>query len=106
MKTDTILQEILLITTTTFSQGLCFNANENQRHLSQIEILEEACWNGLLDEVLPELIENPVSGKKLFLWYIRNGGSFIQVERAESPAENEKHFSINADYVISAMSSN
>ena len=68
METDILQQEILLLTDTTFSQRqLCENdAKDDSSHLSESEKLEEACWTGLLDELLPEIIAN----KKLHIWQI------------------------------------
>lgn len=54
MKTDSIIQEIWLMTTTTFSKRqLCeMNSQEGNRCVIPAEQLEAACWNGLLDELL------------------------------------------------------
>ena len=60
MNTDVLQQEILLLTGTTFSQRqLCENdLKDDRNNLSESEKLEEACWAGLLDELLPEIITN------------------------------------------------
>ena len=99
MKKDTIQQEVLFVTTTTFSQRqLCEKDVSTNHHLSHKEQLEEACWNGLLDELLPEIMERSTSGKRLFLWHIRHGESLLQLELGESTVSIEKQFSIDPCY--------
>src|SRR5438874_9142908 len=93
-----IQQEILLVITTSFSQRqLCekYPSGSNQ-HLSLWEQLEEACWNGLLDELLPEIMERQTLGKKLYLWHIWHGEVFLQIALSEFPQLLEKQSSINS----------
>jgi len=99
MKTISNQQEILLVTTSTFSKREWCHRDERdqQKLLSTAEQLEEACWNGLLEESLPEIVERSVEGKKLFLWHIRHGRSFLQIELCEFPSAFENHFSIDSD---------
>lgn len=89
-------QEILLITGTSFSSRHCYQKEdpENPDHLSEIEQLEEACWNGLLGEMLPEICAKPAN-KKIYLWQIKEACSFIEIELGELPKEKEKYFSID-----------
>ena len=71
MKTNSTQQEILLLTGTTFSKReWCENISGNKNNLTEKEQLEEACWNGLLPEILPEVYLRTESDKKLFLWQI------------------------------------
>jgi hypothetical protein len=96
MKTNSIQQEILLMMGTTFSsRQLCEKDPGKQNNLTEKEQLEEACWNGLLQEMLPGIWEQPVGNKKLFLWEIREGKSFIELELGEIPEEKDKQFSID-----------
>lgn len=96
MKTNSTQQEILLMTGTTFStRQWCEKDAGRQNNLTAKEQLEEACWNGLLQEMLPEICEQPEGNKKLFLWQIKEGRSFIELELGETPEEPEKYFSID-----------
>src|SRR3954452_299149 len=97
MKPHNINQEILLMTTSTFSkrQWCEKDAHESAHHLSPGDQLEEACWNGLLNELLPEVIVKSVLGKNLYLWEIRHGKFFLQIELSECPVSIENHFSID-----------
>lgn len=67
----TINQEILLMTATTFAQRERYEKDaQGNKALSVTEQLEEACWNGLLNELLPGMIEKSTSGKNLLRWQI------------------------------------
>jgi hypothetical protein len=103
MNTNILQQEILLLTDTTFSQRqLCENdPNKDKGNLSETEKLEEACWAGLLDELLPEIITN----KKLCLWQIGDSEFSLQIELSEYPS-TEKSFSINPYYFLRTIGYN
>lgn len=96
MKPNYTQQEILLITGTSFSSRQCYQKDDenNQNNLTEKEQLEEACWNGLLQNMLPEIYEHPF-GKKLYLWQIKEAASFIEIELGELPEEKENYFSID-----------
>jgi hypothetical protein len=103
MKT-TSTQEILLLTGTNFSSRHCFEKEDNQTHLTEREQLEEACWNGLLKEMLPEICENNVN--KLYMWQVWKTNSFIEIEMAEVPEEKDNYYSIDPysflpEYILS-----
>ena len=97
MYTDILQQEILLLTGTSFSQRQLFetDARDANSSLSEGEKLEQACWNGLLGELLPEVITN----RRLFLWKIGAGDFSLQIELSEYPSK-EKSMSINPFYFL------
>jgi hypothetical protein len=97
MKTNFIQQEILLMTGTSFSSRQCCEKIDQDNHseLTEKEQLEEACWNGLLPEMLPEIYGQTCGDTKLYLWQIREAVSFIEIELGELPEEKEKYFSID-----------
>jgi hypothetical protein len=97
MKTNSAQQEILLITGTSFSsREFCAPIDEpDYNHLTEKEKLEAACWNGLLPHLLPEVCELQSVNKKLYLWEIRKGSSFIELKLGEIYLELEKQFSID-----------
>jgi hypothetical protein len=103
-----IQQEILLITGTTLSKRqLCAkNETDSTNHLLFTEQLEEACWNGMLYELLPEVIKKSSSGNRLSLWQIRHGASFLEIDLSECPASFEDQYSLNPYYSIWSTSSN
>ncbi|MCU7551964.1 hypothetical protein OCK74_22785 [Chitinophagaceae bacterium LB-8] len=100
MKTQNTQQEIMLVLNTTFSQReWCPVNSSNSKPLSQEERLIEACWNGMLPELLPEIMNQSSNGKKLFLWHIRQSKSLF-MELGESPVSIERHSSIDPHYFI------
>lgn len=96
MKNDTTQLEILLMTGTTFSsRQLCEKENpETNKPLSEIERLEEACWNGWVRELLPELCGQDIN-PKIFIWKIKGASSFIDLEMGRFPKDINKLFSID-----------
>jgi hypothetical protein len=96
MKTAIIKQEILLITTPFFQKEFRqSNAPKDFRHQSYAEQLEEACWNGLLDELLFSIVEKTASGKRLCLWHTQQRTSFLELELYDDPQFIERHLSID-----------
>lgn len=86
-------QEILLVTGTKFSRQL--SENNTADNLNNSEQLEKECWNGLLKELLPEILEKTPAGKELYLWQIVEADSFIELDLGEYPQPIEKNGSIN-----------
>jgi len=97
MKNNTTQQEILLMTGTTFSsRQLCEKDDTGKlNHFTEIEKLEEACWSGLLREMLPDIFEQPDNAKMLYLWQVREGASFIELELGEFPTGKDNYYSID-----------
>jgi len=104
MKTKSTQQEILLITGTKFSAREWAEKNvADNNKLTPTEKLEEACWNGLLDEKLPELIQKTTEGKKLSLWHIRTCKSFLEIDLSESSPLIDPEFSIDPYFFVPAI---
>lgn len=96
MKTNSTQQEILLLTGTTFSKReLSEKISGRKNNFSEKEQLEDACWNGLLPEMLPEVYLHTGENKKLFLWKIKQGKSFLDLELGDIVEETDKQFSID-----------
>lgn len=100
MKQYPVQQEILLVTGTRFAsrQYAEKDGNPASANLSDNERLKEACWNGLLREMLPEtfVLTNPE--KKLYLWHIRDGARFFAIEMGEFPLAMNPYHSIDPQY--------
>lgn len=90
-----IQQEIILMTGTSFSSRQCWQKTDNSQNYSETEHLLEACWNGLLPDMLPEICEQAGNHKKLYLWQIKENKSSIEIDLGEVPDEIEKEFSID-----------
>jgi hypothetical protein len=96
METNSTQQEILLIWGTTLTSGFCCKKEDfgGEGSFSEKEELEEACWNGLLPRILPEICKQPANGAILYLWDVREASSFLELELADFPAIIDRHFSI------------
>lgn len=91
METKVICQEILIIHHSQFfSKELDEREGmEEIRKLSPVERLAEACWNGLINETLPEICSS------LLLTEITEADEFIELRYNESSQKPEREFSIN-----------
>jgi len=103
MKPFSNIHEILLLTTTSFShRQLCEkNDGDMQTHLTINEKLKTACWNGLLEEMLPEVLQSHNS-EKYFLWEVETRDSFLKIKLAAYPVRLDKYHSLDP-YVFSKM---
>jgi hypothetical protein len=107
MKKESIQQEIILVATSTFSnREWCTSESRTNRNFSLMEKLEEACWNGMLEAALPEIVEKSRTGKSLYLWHIRHGRSYLQIELCETPESIEKRYSIDSKAYLETVNYN
>ena len=93
---NTVQQEILLMTNSSLSKrNFCETNNaESGKHFSNIERLEQACWNGMLDEFLPGLVMH-LEGKTLFLWEIQTAKNFLHIDLCDQIPSPDKECSID-----------
>ena len=76
-------------------QILSINIDEDLVKEADKEQLEEACWNGLLPEIFPEIFRESTDLKSLYLWQIKQAQSFLEIEMGETPASKDYYFSID-----------
>ena len=97
MKTNSTQKEILLITGTRFTarQGEMIDNTTGSAPLNEKQKLEQACWNGLLKDILPELFKQTEEDKNLFLWQVREAGSYLELEFGSQPQSPDHYFSID-----------
>ena len=108
MKRNKTQQEVLLIVGTSFStKQLIERDDSSETHsMDEVEKLEEACANGLLSEALPEICGNTANQKRIFLWGISEGESFIHLDFGETPEKNESYYSIDPYMFITTKYAN
>jgi hypothetical protein len=96
MKKKYVQVDVLLMTDTTFvGRNWIFKDDNPARFdLSKIERLQEACWNGLLKTMLPEVWVEPPNGGILYLWDIREAQSFLELGLSEIPLPVDRQLSI------------
>ncbi|MDP4151156.1 MAG: hypothetical protein Q8927_04890 [Bacteroidota bacterium] len=97
METNSTQQEILLITGTSFANRGWSRKDEEDDpgRLTDKEQLEEACWNGMLREMLPEICRQPDSDEKLYVWKIREALSFLELDLGGFPTVKDQQHSID-----------
>jgi hypothetical protein len=89
--------EVLLLTGTNFLAGNWIPKDDDPaegRGLSDMEKLQEACWNGLLETMLPEVWIKPANDGILYLWDIKEAEAFLELVLGEFPLPVDKRLSI------------
>jgi hypothetical protein len=104
MKKRSTNQEILLISNSTFFQREWseLNSNKNDKQLSQREKLIHLCWNGMLKEMIPEILETGRGNKPLTLWEINQAGNMLDLKYGDFEELLDDEASINP-FVVSQM---
>lgn len=97
MENNATQQEILLVTGTSFADRQACEKDDSGTSgtLSSIERLQAACWNGLVPEMLPEIIQKTPGGKQLFLWQVYETTSFLELKFGTFQEEEEREMSID-----------
>lgn len=101
-----IQQQILLFTGTHFSSRQCWQKiNPESKHVfSEADQLQDACWNGLLKDMLPEICVS--DNRDLYLWQIRENKAGIDIEIGELPTEVDSFYSIDPYSFLEAIQVN
>jgi len=108
MKPSTIIREILMMTATSFSERqLCeIDTPDRNNHLSPAEKLEAACWNGLLQELLPEIMHNPPGSEKLFLWQVEMRKCYLRLSMGVCSPVLENRLTLDPHIFLCEMEMN
>ena len=97
MEEHSTQQEVLLLTGTSFSSRQSIDREETtgSQKLDENAQLEQACWNGMLPTMLPEICGNSLSEKPVYIWKIREGSGFLEVEIGDVPRDIDAYFSLD-----------
>jgi hypothetical protein len=97
MESITTQQEVLLIIGTHFTSNQYFEreSTDSSRNLSPSEKLQEACWNGFVQDNLPEVFFPGRNPSKLYLWQLREANNFLSLEMGEYPKDIDSYHSID-----------
>ena len=97
MKPTNIHHEILLFTGTSLANKQLANneENSNNRNLSTSEDLENACWNGIIYEMFPEILGSLYPKCESFLWHVLTGKNFLYINIGPAPVMAEHNTSID-----------
>lgn len=101
-------QEILLITGSGFYNRQYYKRADGDTNtsLSSMEELEKACWDGMLHEMLPELVGNNPAQATSFIWNTASGMNFLCVNISSYPVPVDKKTSIDPYYFLGASNNN
>ena len=105
MKPQHIHQEVLIFTNSTLSQKVLFKKNSNNNNSSAAEELEEAFWDGLLNELVPEIMPSS-SHPKMFIWGIHAGKFYLLIDLADTPEVTESVLSIDPHLFLPEINMN
>ena len=97
MKGKSTNLEILLMSNSRFFQRDWseLNSNKNDKQLSQKEKLIHLCWNGMLKEMIPEIVQTESGKKPLTLWEINQSGNMLDLRYGDIDREMNDEWSIN-----------
>jgi hypothetical protein len=97
MKDNSTNLEILLMSNSRFFQRDWseLNSNKNDKQLSQKEKLIHLCWNGMLTEMIPEIVQTETGKKPLTLWEINQSGNMLDLRYGDIDREMNDEWSIN-----------
>jgi hypothetical protein len=109
MKSQHLYQEVLIFTTTTLSQSTLYRKNNSSEGSSAMEELEEAFWDGLLNELVPEIVPS-IRQPKMVIWGIHAGNYCLFIDLTDNPgikkSNNEAVLSIDPDLFLSESNIN
>lgn len=94
MKSPYVHQEVLICANTTRSQKALCRKNSDNKTNSAVDELEEALWDGLLNELFPEIMPS-TQNMKMVIWGVYTGEFCLIIDLAESPGIPEPVYSIN-----------
>lgn len=109
MKQQHIHQEVLIFTATSLSRKVLFEANSNNKneHLSLAEKLEQACWDGLLSEMFPDIIgSGSTHAREIFIWGIFPRKSYLHIDLADAPVVIDYVRSVDPHLFLSELNPN
>lgn len=94
MKPQHVHQEVLISRNTTLSQEALCRKDSSNKNTSGNEELEEAIWDGLLNELVPEIMRS-TPNIKLIIWGVYAGEFYLLIDLADSPQITEPIYSID-----------
>lgn len=97
MKSNSIIREILMMTGSSFSEKqLCeMDQQDSNSQLTAAQQLEAACWNGILHELIPEIMQSPSGGEKLFLWQVETKKCCLRLSMGACAPILENQFTLD-----------
>src|SRR4030095_3817721 len=105
MKQQHVHQEVLIFTNTTLSQKATCRKNSSNKNSPAIEELEEAIWDGLLNELVPEIMPSTLH-PKMIIWGVHAGKFSLLIDLANTPGITEAIYCISPHLFLSKINMN
>ena len=105
MKPQHVHQEVLIFTSTSLTQRTLYKKDSSSKDSSAIEELEEAFWDGLLNELVPEIMP-ATRDMKMVIWGVYAGEFHLLIDLAESPGVPQPVFTIDPNLILSIKNMN
>lgn len=105
MEPQHVHQEVLIFTTTSLSQRTLYKKDSSKKNSSAIEELEEAFWDGMLNELVPEIMPS-TRDIKMFIWGVYAGEFYLLIDLADSPGIPQPIFTIDPNLLLSLKNMN
>lgn len=102
MPTPATQQEIILVSGSRFAnrQYIEKDTTDNQQNQSREEKFREACWNGILKEILPEIFLLSGNQPGMYMWQMREAQFILAMEMAAVPTDIDLYLSIDPYYFL------
>jgi acyl-CoA synthetase (AMP-forming)/AMP-acid ligase II len=91
-------QEIVLLTSTKFAAREYLDKNENKTSPDKLNKLAEACWNGMIPAMLPELFDD-ANDKRRIMWQLEEYDRCLYARLGEDSQMPDAGFSLDP-YVL------
>ncbi|HEV8285452.1 MAG TPA: hypothetical protein VGQ09_14140 [Chitinophagaceae bacterium] len=92
---EAIHYEVLFFTCNQFSKRQFCEKNDCHSDHSTEGQLQRACWDGLVFEILPDIIENPLQKGSEYIWEVEPAENFIEIKIGAAPGPVELATSVN-----------
>ena len=108
MKTTNTHYEILFFTGTSLASRQLADTKENSnaKMYSPIEELEKACWNGIIHEMFPEILNSFYPKCQSFLRHVLTGKNFLYINIGPNPGTAEHDTSIDPYFFMMTVCEN
>jgi len=106
-KNSNPVQEILLMQNTRFLVRTWLEQKDvfEKKYSTSGDQLKEACWNGLVTDILPECFD-PGFRDQLYLWHINDAVEFISLNYGTTSPEQDKRLSLDPHVFMSLQGFN
>lgn len=95
-KLNTNLEILLMSDSGFFKNDWCeLKSTKNDKKLTEKEKLITLCWNGMLKEMIPEILQTEPGTKPLTLWEINESGTMLDLRFGDFDVELNDEWSIN-----------